>query len=331
MRHNHLAKILKALIATKIFNRKKPLFISWQITRRCNLRCTYCDYRDGSEEKELVTDNIFIIINELAKMGTVGISWTGGEPLLRDDLGKIVTYAKQKGISSKINTNGLLIPDRIDDIIDAAQVNVSFDGPAPIHDMVRGKGTLGECLKAVVALKDKKMKVVFNTTLTKYNLTAIDFILNKCDELDVGVFFQPATELYLLYRKRNPVAADKSEYDKAMELLIKEKKNGNKHICNSISGLKHLSHWPNSSSIYCSAGQIAFRINPYGQIYCCERFPGNAAKINCAGSNGSSIALDSLERLSCGQCWCAPLVELNLTMAFRADSISNAIRIGLKS
>lgn len=325
MKIMRLLPILNALIRVKVFKVKVPLFVSWQITQRCNLRCKYCDYWMGSKEEELSTQEVFKIIDELHDLGTLAISFTGGEPLLRDDIGRVLDYAKAKGIATKINTNGLLIPQRMNEIKRIDQVNLSFDGPEEIHDRVRGLGSYNAMLKAVDVLRANKIKVACHATLTKYNLTAIDFILDKCRQLDIGVFFQPATELFLLNKNVNPHSPDRREYAKAISLLIQKKRNGNRFIYNSVSGLKHLLSWPQPKSIYCTAGKIMFRINSQGEFYHCERF-SKIDKINCA-KNGVKAALDSLRFVSCSQCWCGPLVELNLSMMYKFDAIINGLRL----
>lgn len=317
--------IVKELLLIRLFGHKIPLFISWQITERCNLRCKYCDYWGGEKEKELNTKDVFTIIDDLARLGTFGISFTGGEPLLRDDIGEIIVYARRKGITTKINTNGLLVPQKIKELQGVEQVNLSFDGPESIHDKVRGNGAYKALFLAVEALKKNNKKVVFHAVLSNYNLSAIDFILDKCKEFKIGVFFQPATELFLLNKENNPHSPDKENYKKAMLLLLERKRSKNNYICNSILGLKHLASWPHPKRIYCSAGRVIFRINSLGQLYHCERFL-NTNKISCL-EDGVKSALNKIQPLACDQCWCGPLVELNLAISGKLDAVTNGFKL----
>lgn len=326
MNIKHALSFVKPVILVKMFKKKIPLFLSWQITKRCNLRCKYCDYWDGLEGNELSTKQACGVIDQLAALGTLGISFTGGEPLLRSDIGRLINYAKQKGIISKINTNGLLIPQKIDDIQYAEQINLSFDGQETIHDQVRGAGSYKALFRAVDILKINKKKVVFHVTLTKYNLFSVDFILDKCREFNVGAFFQPVTELFLNDRNKiNPLAPDKESYVNVIRLLCRGKKRQKNYICNSMSGLQHLANWPNKKYIYCSAGRMTFRLNSQGELYNCERFPYKCS-INCL-NEGVKSALDKLQLRTCGDCWCGPLVEMNLLMDFKIDSFLNIFKI----
>lgn len=320
---NRLFPMAISLFRARFLGLRKPLFISWRITNRCNLKCKYCDYWKYTAEKELNTQDILNIINRLSKAGTLAISFTGGEPLLREDIGRIIGYAASKGITCKINTNGLLIAKKIDQLVKVAQVNLSFDGPEDIHDQIRGVGSYRVLFDAVSLLNKNKKKIVFHIVLSKYNVSAIDFILNKCREVNVGAFFQPATELYLLKKDVNPHSLKKDNFNKAVSLIIKRKKGGDKYILNSVPGLKHLAFWPYPRSIFCAAGKVIFRINPRGDFYNCERFP-NITSANCL-ENGVGNALRAIPSRGCSECWCGPLVELNLLMQGKISAIINSL------
>lgn len=325
MKIKNLFSIALDAASARIFNRRIPVFVSWQITERCNLRCKYCDYWSGAQEDELSTAQALAIIDELSVLKARVISFTGGEPLLRDDIRQIITYAKSKGIFSKINTNGLLVPQKIDEIDGAEQVNLSFDGPAPIHDQIRGAGSYKALFTAIDLLRRRKKRIVFHVVLTKHNLSSVDFILDKCRELDIGAFFQPATEFYLLGKDRNPHSPDKEDYNRVISLLLQKKRNKNVYINNSLSGLKHLSCWPDPRNIYCCAGKIIIRINPKGQLYHCERFP-DKNKISFR-DGGVRSAIDHMQFFNCSECWCGPLIELNLAMSGKLDAIANAFKL----
>lgn len=323
MRLTSLFSLGSALFWSRVFGKRRPLFISWQITNRCNARCKYCDYWKYPEDKELTTQDIFWIIDELARLGTRAISFTGGEPLVRDDIGQIINYTAAKGITSKINSNGFLIKNKIDELVKVSQVNLSFDGPQDIHDCIRGNGSYKAIFEAVSLLSKNKKKMAFHTVISKYNYSVIDFILEKCHEAGVGTFFQPATELYLLKKDSNFHSIDKDNFNKAISLLLKKKKEGNKHILNSVPGLTHLSFWPYPKRIFCAAGKVIFRINPKGDFFNCERFP-NLTPVNSL-KNGVGNALRAIPTRGCSECWCGPLVELNLLMQGKIGAIINSL------
>jgi len=105
----------------------------WEITRRCNLSCPHC-YTAASRGRapELATAECRRVVDELSALGTEVIGWTGGEPLLRDDLEEITAYARDRGgIRSGVTTNGLLLDERrARSLRDAGvlSVQISLDG-----------------------------------------------------------------------------------------------------------------------------------------------------------------------------------------------------------
>ena len=85
------------------------------LNEQCNLRCIYCMPEEGidfrTEDKLLTTDEICRFIEILSKMGISKIRFTGGEPLLRNDLSKLIHFANElDGIESiHLTTNGILV------------------------------------------------------------------------------------------------------------------------------------------------------------------------------------------------------------------------------
>ncbi len=88
-----------------------PITASLAITSRCNSNCMYCSFRSGLSKNKIDIElsTIKRIIDELAEVGVKVITFTGGEPLLRKDLPEACQYAKEKGMTIHITTNGLLL------------------------------------------------------------------------------------------------------------------------------------------------------------------------------------------------------------------------------
>ncbi|MBN1385152.1 MAG: radical SAM protein [Elusimicrobia bacterium] len=313
----------KCIINAKIFKNKLPLIVGWSITERCNKKCLYCSIGKNPSE-ELTTEQIFSVIDELARLGTVAVSFTGGEPLLREDIGKIIDYASGKGLQTKINSNGSLVKDKINDIKNLNRLNLSFEGPPEIHNSLRGRGSYEQVIEAAEAAVKNGIKLSFYTVLTKVNIDSIDFILKKAKEFNTNVYFQPATENILGGTAPNPVTPSKEKYKKAIEMLIFRKKKG-ENIANSISGLKHLYHWPGPKKIKCACGFISCRIQSNGDVIYCSREDVKLKPLNCI-RDGFKKAFENLDVVSCSQCWCGPRVDLNLLFSFNLKVILNQIK-----
>jgi cyclic pyranopterin phosphate synthase len=81
-----------------------------ETTNRCNLDCFFCFNRPvyGNKEKTLDTEKVFSVIRQAKKMGVERIRFTGGEPLLDENLLSYISYAKEMGLSVWLNSNGTL-------------------------------------------------------------------------------------------------------------------------------------------------------------------------------------------------------------------------------
>ncbi len=317
--------VIHALCKAKVFNKKTPLFVSWEITRRCDARCKYCNIWDTAPE-ELDTGQVLSIIRELSLLGTRMIHFTGGEALLRSDFGHIVQYCHQRGISTSLNSNGALVPSRIDELTTLRVLGISIDGPEEMHDNARGAGSYKKAMEALVVARDRGIQVRLLTVLSRHNLDAVDFLLERAMEFDAAVVFQPATELLLVGEEQNPIAPDVEKYRQVIkEVIAKKRGRQARYIANSLSGLKFLYEWPDMKRIPCLARLISCRIESDGCVSICFRNQTQGGKIG----DGRCSIKDAFLRLPpvyCNRCCCAPGVEINCLLSLKFDTIFNAWR-----
>lgn len=313
-----------ALIKAKLFKRRTPIIVNWSITYRCNYRCLYCGIWSLSS-KEINCKQIFSIIDEMAQMGTKRIHFTGGEPLLRKDIGEILEYCKRKNIKTALNSNGFLVPEKINLLKNLDLLSLSLDGNEEVHDAIRQKGAYQKVMEAVEAARANNLKIRIITVLSKINLDSVDFILDKAAGIGAFVTFQPATKTLMETDSVNPIAASSEEYCKVIKKLISKKKKGY-NIGNSISGLKYLSRWPYLTGITCVNGRVICRLEPDGSLYGCGNFKSKSLPLNCTES-GFKRAFESLKPVSCKECWCAAMVEMNYLFSLRPDAVLNIIKL----
>src|SRR5262249_48471331 len=121
----------------------RPSLVSWNLTRRCNLRCPHC-YMEGGKAaaNELTTDECLRVLDELAALGTEMVILTGGEPLLRRDVYEIARAASHDGMWVVMGTNGVLVTDAVVETMIECGVRgvaISLDSiDAARHDGFRG-------------------------------------------------------------------------------------------------------------------------------------------------------------------------------------------------
>src|ERR1700691_2741041 len=88
----------------------------------CNSRCTYCDMWQTKKGNQPSTQEWKTIIDDIAALGTVSLTFSGGEPFLNRDLFELASYARDQGLITMVVTNLSKIPE---DWI--AKVDRSFD------------------------------------------------------------------------------------------------------------------------------------------------------------------------------------------------------------
>src|SRR5437763_953776 len=123
----HALPVLQ-LAARRLVRRKSPFQMTLSLANRCNFRCVYCEI-PLQERDEMTTAEWCAAIDELRDGGMGRASIIGGEPLLRKDVGEIVRHLKRRGVHASMNTNGWLVPERIEEIAELDLVCVTLDGP----------------------------------------------------------------------------------------------------------------------------------------------------------------------------------------------------------
>src|SRR5689334_11682197 len=131
------------------------------VTDRCNLRCTYCMPEEVVflDRTELLTfEEITHFVRVAAPLGIDKLRLTGGEPLLRRDLARLVRMvADVPGIKDVgLTTNGLLLANHAQALFDAGlrRINISLDtlDPGRFREISRRDG-LGQVLAGITAAK----------------------------------------------------------------------------------------------------------------------------------------------------------------------------------
>lgn len=178
-----------------------PLFVIWEVTGGCNLKCRHCLSDSGHMgTDELSTSECRNLIDALADMKVFHISFSGGEPLLRKDIFELLEYASEKNIGIELLTNGTLVTrETIRKLrgINLFTVQVSIDGIGSTHDDFRGlPGAYRQSLDAIRLFRDAYYEVVVSTAVTRRNIDQIPAIIDKSIELGASAYkttlFMPA-------------------------------------------------------------------------------------------------------------------------------------------
>ncbi len=313
--------ISRIVLQAVLFKKRFPFGVGWNITHRCNLKCSYCRVWPNRTE-EMDTPSALGLIEQLAAAGARFITFSGGEPLLRDDLGQIIAVCKQNGMQVGINTNGALVRSKFENIREVDEVQVSLDGPAQVNDPVRGRGVHDAAVEAIRILRDHGIPVNISAVVTGRNFNSIPYLLDLADRYDSGLYIHPAdTHLSGRTGKTLGESPTEAEFKKVIAYLVEEKKKGRRSIYNTLSGLKHLSHWPKPTKIFCLARLLLCNIEPDGRVVSCDMCPNYQDYLLPIGDD----FMETFRRLTlpdpCLECWCGSVVEFNMAGALKPDSM----------
>ncbi len=165
----------------------RPVVV-WNCTRQCNLRCIHCYASAGSQKSpgEMDTAAGKAFIRDLADFGVPVLLFSGGEPLLREDLFELASLAKERGIRLALSTNGTLIEKSEAKEINRlgfAEVGISLDGIGVNNDRFRGKkGAYQEALEGIRNCISLGLRVSLRLTITRFNYQEIPAIFRLVEE-----------------------------------------------------------------------------------------------------------------------------------------------------
>jgi radical SAM protein with 4Fe4S-binding SPASM domain len=158
---------------------RPPLtMITWRCTRRCVGSCVYCSYiKDFAKDSEVDTATGKKIVDEIHKFGASWFGISGGEPLVRQDIFEVIAHAKNTyGMEVSLITSGFAFDQKRLDNLAKYDVHtaVSIDGDRESNDIVRGHGSYDKAIFAMKKLSEKGLLDCIVTTMTKYNLKALE-------------------------------------------------------------------------------------------------------------------------------------------------------------
>src|SRR5690554_7086046 len=121
-----------------------PLWLLAELTYRCPLQCPYCsnplDY--ASQEQELSTQQWLDVLQQGRALGAAQLGFSGGEPLVRQDLPELIGGARELGYYTNLITSGLgLTETKVKAFADAGldHIQVSFQASDPeLNNAVAG-------------------------------------------------------------------------------------------------------------------------------------------------------------------------------------------------
>jgi PqqA peptide cyclase len=168
-----------------------PLWLLAELTYRCPLQCPYCsnplDY--AQHLQELSTQEWFSVFDQARALGAVQLGFSGGEPLVRQDLEELVSYAHQLGFYTNLISSGMgLTEQRICALKQAGldHIQISFQASDPdVNNALAGsKKAFDHKYKMAQAVKKYHYPMVLNFVIHRHNIDQIEKIIQLCLELE---------------------------------------------------------------------------------------------------------------------------------------------------
>lgn len=313
----------------------KPYILLFNITQKCNLRCSYCFGKYYAETGELSFPQIKKILTEFYDLGVRRLGISGGEALLHKDIDRVIKEAVKIGFEVGLNSNGILVPYHLRSLRLLKNLSISLDGAtAKVHDKYRGKGAFKMALAGIEAAYKAGIPLHFCCTLTDANLTEWPKVIKFAKKYNALVQISP---LYPRFRGEGGLKLAKAwekKIKKTLTDIIREKKNKDNGIFYSENTYRLMLNWPDFTNDIstlmepgyppCMAGNKFVVLDHKGRLFPCVRMTDSLPGQDCL-KMGVKQAYAKLPRPVCSSCRWACYIEYNSLLSFNLSAISNLL------
>ena len=246
-----------------------PLSAQLALTHRCNLECPHCSQASNRRNgDELAIDDYVRLFEELAALGVLKLTLTGGEATLRDDLPQIIEAASNRRFWSRLKTNGAALSSAYADIclnagLTAVDVSL-YDADALGHDTFVGqKGAYENATRFADRFQTQGGEVRITVMAMNWNISRIPDLIGMCEshdfEYSVDAMVAPRTNGSLV-----PTAL-RADEEQLVALMRWQYEKDPTRMPN---------HRPRQcGDTVCGAGRQSVQIQPNGDVLACERLP----------------------------------------------------------
>ncbi len=179
-----------ASIAARSLASGKPHHAQWLVTRKCNYQCRGCNVWKEQDQRELTANEIKKGLDILKKLGIVELVLSGGDPLLRDDIGEIIDYASKLFVTT-VYDNGSMAAKKIDLLRKVDFVAISIDSlDEAKNDYIKAvPGAWKNATQTVDTLHKEGVKVSVTPTISQKNLYEIIDLTNHFTGKGIPVWY----------------------------------------------------------------------------------------------------------------------------------------------
>lgn len=239
------------------------------LTYQCNLDCLHC-YVVKENRNEMNTSEVIDVIDQLANLGTLYLTLSGGEIFTREDFFEIAEHARDRHFALNISTNGTLIDEEITEKIsdlNPYQIFVSIYSQNPkIHDKITGvQGSLEKTMNSLKMLKNRNISIRISNMIMKHNINEYIGVYEMAKKLGAEIRFDPQitpkTDGNKLPLNNQINEQDLSNILSSPLLKVNLIETTETHIAT------------NHDDLPCGAAHTTCYISPYGDVFPCVQYP----------------------------------------------------------
>lgn len=281
--------IIIGIIKSKFL--KKPFYVHFYVKKQCNMKCRMCNVWKQKDKKLLSLEEVKIVANKIKKLGVSHVVITGGEPLIRKDIPQIISIFSKLNLSTRLQTNGLLLTEKkLDELIKAGlgDITISLDTlDDEKQDYICGLKNMDVSTKSLSMLtkivkKMPKSMTAANIVVSHKNLNELVSLIKLLDSKGIWSTFVPVNlseekEDYLFKAKSDEFKFTNEDKQNAKGIyneILKLKKQGYKILVSSKFLKQSKKFIQDSNKKWkCDAGELYFSIFPEGNFSPCDEIP----------------------------------------------------------
>jgi AdoMet-dependent heme synthase len=258
------------LLMKKAARGKIPLVCHFDLTYQCNLNCIHC-YVVREDRSELSASEIRRILDQLAKAGTLYLTFSGGEIFTREDFFQIAEYARKLHFALKLLTNGTLIDEQVVDRVTDLYpdlVSISIYSMTPeIHDGITlAPGSLARTIRAAEMLRGRKVKLEIGSILMSENIKDYSKVYDFAQSIGASFRGDPR----VTPRNNGDPSPLRFQINEEDLFRVWTDPIFSQQPRNEMEEIHSNDEW---DDILCGAAHLLSYVSPYGDLYPCVQFP----------------------------------------------------------
>ncbi|MCI5151469.1 MAG: radical SAM protein, partial [Candidatus Electrothrix sp. MAN1_4] len=270
-----------------------PLAVSFELTHRCSFRCVHCYLGDQfairtHQAQELKTEEVIGLLDELVEAGTLFLTLTGGDPMLRPDFIRIYEHAVRSGLLVSVYCNGSLITEKIAASFTTYPpriVEITLYGATQktFETITQKPGSYTACIKGISLLRQAGIRLRLKTMAITLNYNELPAMRSMAKEMDLQ-FRHDCSIIPALPHEDNKGRTNISDADakgNSLKETLQFRLSPEQAVAidldvdrvekklRELMTQEAIAVEPSKKMYHCGAGRTSYHITPYGRIQTC--------------------------------------------------------------